>query len=436
MSAGLIDGFEHFLAASEKQISEAVRNGMVVVDTNVLLDAYRFAPEARAELFGALEALGKRLWVPYQVAFEFHNNRARVIAEHDAAYLEVTSAIRDFRERCNADLGTKVKALAKRIALKESESDRIIQAVTGGLDAAVEQLEVLREQHGIAADGMRNDSVLTTLQGILNGKVGPRPTKEQEERDRDEAARRIAESVPPGYQDRRKADPHGDYLLWRQALAEAKLRQLPLLLVTRDVKEDWFWRVNGRTVGARPELIRECREESGVHFVIMTTQGFLHHTVRELHTSVSADTLRQAEALPPPSGEHITFLDHRTSSPRHVRITPHLFEFVSRKAEESIQRAESELEKLKLQRDLSRDAISRGEVSGVDQQNLLEEDELFKREMERTERRLAFVTEFADWSSNRVAAAGESTEIPGAYQRMLEMYAEIYAREQQMNDDR
>jgi hypothetical protein len=426
MSAGLSDGFEHYLAASEEQISDSIRNGMVVVDTNVLLDAYRFAAEARAELFGALEALGGRLWVPHQVALEFHRNRASVIAEHDAAYLEATSAIQDFRERCGADLGGKIKALAKRIALKETESERLIQVVTAGLDTAARQLEALRQRHGITADGMRNDSVLATLQRILDGKVGPRPTKEQEERDRAEASRRIAESVPPGYQDRRKADPHGDYLLWRQALTEAKTRKLPLLLVTRDVKDDWFWRVNGRTIGARPELIRECRDEAGVHFVIMTTQGFLHHTVRELHTSVSADTLRQAEALPPPSTERITFLDPKTSAPRHMAITPRLLEFSLREAQKITQRAIAEMEDFTRRRDVAHDSISRGEVSGQRLEDLLREDDLFKQNIDDKERHIQFYSEFAEWASQKLS--GEVAEIPDNHQKTLEMFAERLVR--------
>src|SRR5690349_8766667 len=116
MFGGFTVGFEHYLAASDMQISDTIRRGMVVVDTNVLLDAYRFAPNARMELFGALEALGERLWVPYQVALEFHKNRATVIAEHDAAYAEAASAIREIRERCDTDFASKMKALAKRIA--------------------------------------------------------------------------------------------------------------------------------------------------------------------------------------------------------------------------------------------------------------------------------------------------------------------------------
>jgi phosphoglycolate phosphatase-like HAD superfamily hydrolase len=113
--------------------------------------------------------------------------------------------------------------------------------------------------------------------------------------------RRPAEpkSVPPGYEDSDKTDPHGDYLVWTQLLAEAKARRLPVLFVTRDVKEDWFWREKGRTLGARPELVEEARRVAGVRLIIVETTSFLHQAKRHLAARVSDETLRQAELLPP-----------------------------------------------------------------------------------------------------------------------------------------
>jgi hypothetical protein len=43
----------------------ATTEGLVAVDTNVLLHLYRLAPEARKDLIGLLERLGPRLWIPH-----------------------------------------------------------------------------------------------------------------------------------------------------------------------------------------------------------------------------------------------------------------------------------------------------------------------------------------------------------------------------------
>ena len=72
--------FREYLLPDEAEVRSAVATAMIVLDTNVLLSAYRFAPTAREELLAAIEQLGDRVWVPHQVGLEFHRNRYSVIA--------------------------------------------------------------------------------------------------------------------------------------------------------------------------------------------------------------------------------------------------------------------------------------------------------------------------------------------------------------------
>jgi len=81
MSSGFISTpFQYYLAPDDGQTKAAVTSGMVVLDANVLLSAYRFAPPARNELLSALERVANRAWIPHRVAEEFHRNRLKVIA--------------------------------------------------------------------------------------------------------------------------------------------------------------------------------------------------------------------------------------------------------------------------------------------------------------------------------------------------------------------
>ncbi|MEU5905436.1 PIN domain-containing protein [Micromonospora sp. NPDC047467] len=307
-----------------------------MLDTNVLLDAYRFAAQARNELLDTLRKVGSRLWIPHQVALEFHKNRVPVIVEHDSAYRDSISLVTEFRDKLDTEFRIKLTELSGRVALPNSEADRLKTLALNGLDQAIKELQRMRQQHGVPQDALRNDLILADLQQILEGKVGEPPTAEADKDARAEADRRISEKRPPGFLDHKKDDPHGDYLLWSQALAEVKRRDIPLLIVTRDVKDDWFWKPSGRTLGARPELVDECRKEAGVPFVLMSTQTFLFHARKHLMISVSEDTLRQADALPPPSeskdelrlssatlgiamSKTEILFDHLNS--RHVRLT-------------------------------------------------------------------------------------------------------------------
>jgi PIN like domain len=115
---------------------------------------------------------------------------------------------------------------------------------------------------------------------------------------RKEARRRVEARVPPGYMDKAKPDPTGDYLVWKQPMQEAGKRKRSTVLITDDRKEDWYRREHGLTLGARYELREEMMSEAGVPFLIMTTETFLLHAREYLNVVVSPETVDQAKELP------------------------------------------------------------------------------------------------------------------------------------------
>ena len=75
-------------------ISEKVwQNGVIVFDTNVLLNLYRYNEEARDELLKLMKSFQKRLWMPYQVGLEFLANRVTVINWLHKGYEELTNQV-------------------------------------------------------------------------------------------------------------------------------------------------------------------------------------------------------------------------------------------------------------------------------------------------------------------------------------------------------
>lgn len=67
--AGLLDGFEGYYRVARDDLERAYRHGLIVLDTNALLDLYRLSPAARGEMLSLLNALAPRLFVPYQLAW-------------------------------------------------------------------------------------------------------------------------------------------------------------------------------------------------------------------------------------------------------------------------------------------------------------------------------------------------------------------------------
>ncbi len=311
MCAAFSEQYSHFLMPKGSDIADAIKTGLVVFDANVLLSAYRFAPTARDQLFLAIERLADRAWIPHQVGLEFHRNRYEVIADYAAAYKAVLDAVTEHQKKVGPDLDQKVRFMSRRTGLTSSESDRLLSLVADSLPAITQAVEELRDQHGLT-QSFSEDPVLERFQAVLDGKVGPPLSTQEEAQAITEAKRRVSEQIPPGYRDAKKVRPEGDYLVWLQTLKEAKSRNAKwLVFVTGDVKEDWFLREGNRTIAARPELTTEARSFANSGLILMETQTFLFHAKDHLSLSVSADTLQQAgrivEAV---EDERAQFIDH------------------------------------------------------------------------------------------------------------------------------
>ena len=77
------DSFKHYCPLSKETLEDIWNNGIIILDANVLLDLYRL-PQTQCDETLKLfehEAILKRIWVPYQAAREFYQNRLTVI--HD-----------------------------------------------------------------------------------------------------------------------------------------------------------------------------------------------------------------------------------------------------------------------------------------------------------------------------------------------------------------
>jgi hypothetical protein len=93
MPSDFSNPFRHYLPPDSDVIKNAMTSGLIVFDTNILLNAYRFAPNARRQLMSVLALVSERTWIPHRVAEEFHKNRLAVMADYDAAYTSVADPL-------------------------------------------------------------------------------------------------------------------------------------------------------------------------------------------------------------------------------------------------------------------------------------------------------------------------------------------------------
>ncbi|WP_329600316.1 PIN domain-containing protein [Streptomyces pseudovenezuelae] len=272
-----------------------VKEYLVTLDTNVLLNLYRFTPQARNELLSVLESLQDRLWVSHQVVKEYYSRRMSAVNEHITLYTSVPKALSDSRNKAIQELNT----FAKRRSMSIEDREKLIGPLNAAFDAVISRIKGYGEDFDLSlAKVATNDPILDALAAILDKKTGS-PFEEEEAKSlQEEYARRASNEIPPGYRDANKAEnSYGDFFLWEQVLREASNRKRPVLLVTNDAKDDWVQQEAGITIGPRPELMKEFKDRCGLDFLLTDLGTFLKVAKSKLGAAISESTVAQAENI-------------------------------------------------------------------------------------------------------------------------------------------
>ncbi len=306
------DTFPSFYRPAQEDLTELWSAGLFVLDTNVLLNLYRYPVEARQALLSVLSQLAPRLWVPHHVALEYQRNRLTVIAEQVRRFDEV-------RKVADDALRT-IKGGFDPLQLKRRHSAIDPNSFVRSIDDAVKHFKAQLEQLEAGQLDVHHDDILRSeIDTILHGHVGPPPVS-QEFLDElfTEGNGRYQARIPPGYEDAPKSDQtasdtfqwnglkfkreFGDLLLWKQILAHAKAHSVShLCLVSDDEKEDWWWSVDSRgrkIIGPRPELVEEAIITASVSvFYMYNSERFLQFARQYLGSQVDEASIEQVRQV-------------------------------------------------------------------------------------------------------------------------------------------
>lgn len=286
--------FAEFYPYLSDELKELVSTASVVIDTNVLLHVYRYSPDAADRLISILQGLSGRLWMPHQVALEFHTNRAKVIFEQAKAYDDILRSLAEIKKQVDQALGgrdlhpfIKKRDLADAIVIPiESESNR---------------LKELRESHSKSASSASDfDKHWQEISRLFEDHVGEPFDEDVLLARHKDADARYSKGVPPGYKDepaKSGDEKYGDALLWFQILDHFESEPNDLIFVTDDQKEDWWLRVSGRTMGAHPSLRREFSNRTGKRVHFYTSEEFITHFAKSLSIDIDTETRAEVERV-------------------------------------------------------------------------------------------------------------------------------------------
>jgi len=295
--SGIFDnGFEAYRTVTDDDYRSLFSSGLIILDTNVLLDLYRYHPETRKELLDVLGQLRERLWIPNQVMSEFWAGRESVL--EDASDISSTVGILD---KLGGQYVDRVREWTNSAGLRGEPADSLVEISQSAFDATIEKIRSLADDKALkAAENTAEDPVIIRLDPILQGRVGTPLSVERKRIAINEGApQRFTDKRPPGYMDANKknGNPVGDYLIWIETLEEAARQKVDVLFVTRDTKEDWYRQERGQTKGPNPQLVEEMRNVAGVRLFMLRPASFLKHAGDLLQVKVSPESVEDAQRI-------------------------------------------------------------------------------------------------------------------------------------------
>lgn len=280
--------FKWYFPHSQTKIKEFWDSGILTVDTNVLLDLYRYHQNTREALLESLNLFKGRAWVSHQVAEEFFRNRNGVILSSTTAFNETEKNLAEIRKGIEEPL--------KKVKSSRIISDQIGKTLEEEIEVALKKAENgIGETKTNFPDYIKEDSILENICNLFESSVGESFENEPLAEVLKEAKRRKENKIPPGFKDSGKEGDkaYGDYILWRQILNHIKEKKKPLIFVTSEEKEDWWERGSGKTVGPLYDLLKEFHEETGQPFLLYKTARFLEYSAEKTGKQANVEAVAE-----------------------------------------------------------------------------------------------------------------------------------------------
>lgn len=273
---------------SEKNLRETWDSCLFVFDANILLNLYRYSDTTKREFLRILEKIKERIWLPHRAADEYLNNRLSVIDQQEKSYDETVKSINSLK----SDLDN-----ARQHPFVSQE---IMSKVNNVFDSLCDELLVNK---GVHTKRIFSDEIKKSISKLFEDSVGEPYDKEKLEQLISEGEERYKQKIPPGFKDGGKAGDsdiflekcrkYGDLIVWNQVIDKSIETEKGIIFVTDDKKEDWWKKFKGKTIGPRPELVKEFKDRAKTTFHMYQADRFLELARENLNEHVSEEIVEE-----------------------------------------------------------------------------------------------------------------------------------------------
>ena len=282
------DLFPGHFKESDRNLREVWDTSLFVFDANILLNLYRYSDTTRNEFLRILDKIKDRAWLPHRAAEEYLNNRLSVIDQQERSYDETAKSIESL----------------KRDLENARQHPFVSKDVMEKVSSVFEELcNELKSNKSVHTTRISSDEIKDSIANIFEKSVGVPYEKDRIEQLIVEGEERYKQKIPPGFKDGSKAGDsdvfvekcrkYGDLIVWTQVIDKATELKKGVVLVTDDKKEDWWEKFKGKTVGPRPELVKEFKDRANQTFHMYQADRFLELARENLGEKVSEEIVEE-----------------------------------------------------------------------------------------------------------------------------------------------
>jgi len=300
--------FKGFYKSDDEELQDIWRSGdtIFIFDTNCLFNLYRCETQTREDITNLMRLISNRIWIPFQVGYEYQTNRKQVIYDSVNSLEKVKESLKEIiaktpeslnliKKNLYSSLSSEFKDLIKEI------SDPINNFIESNIEPRIDQKKSIAE-----SDFIRND-----IDTIVGDKCAPPPSQETINDINTKGEDRYAKLIPPGYRDAKKLDEShyagltlkkkfGDLYLWMEIINKAREDDVKnIVFVCDDNKEDWWYIHRGKTHGAHAQLAAEIYAETNlINFKMINQSSFLIDGSKYLENAkVDASSVEEMKAV-------------------------------------------------------------------------------------------------------------------------------------------
>ncbi|WP_432703346.1 PIN-like domain-containing protein [Lysinibacillus sphaericus] len=300
--------FQGLTPYNENDLSCIWKEAIFIVDTNVLLNFYRYSTKrSYSTIYDILKSFNEqnRLYVPYQVALEYFFNCDNVIDLQKQGIHNFSSQI---KEKIN-NLTSEIQDISD--TFKKNHPYLILNNFNPIMDDIVSIQNKLEEIKNYELRSLKStDEIQLNLLNLLKESTGEPYPKEKLEEIEKTAEERYKKKIPPGWEDAQGStkkesirtfgeyqynQKYGDYILWCHIIDRVRnsTEKKPIIFITEDSKSDWWVKKRDKIIRPQPHLLKEFYDLTNEEILIYRIDTFIQDAIIYNRVKVDQETFEE-----------------------------------------------------------------------------------------------------------------------------------------------